>query len=55
MKIRIITLKNIIFDLTIKGESFDAAVSRIFEKEYVKVNEKTYVQTNCIAIIQKLD
>ena len=54
MKIRIITLKNVAFDLAVKGDDFDEVVNKIFEKQLIKVNDITYVQTNCIAIIQKL-
>lgn len=55
MKIRIVTLNNLIFDLVAKGEDLDLIASKIFEKKFIKVNANTYIQTNCIAIIQKLN
>ena len=55
MKIRIVTINNLVFDLSVKGDDFNAIVCKIYDKKFIKVNEKTYIQTNSIAIIQQIN
>ena len=54
MRIRIITINNLVFDLIVKGNNFDEIVNKIFQKKYIRVNNKTFLQTNSIAIIQHI-
>lgn len=55
MKIRIITTNNLVFNLSAKGNDMNEIVCKIYDKKFIQVNEKTYINTNTIAIIQQLN
>ena len=55
MKIRFITTNNLVFDLHVKGDNLDTIVGKVFDKKFIKVSEKTYINTDSIAIVQELD
>lgn len=55
MKIRIITTNNLLFDLVVKSEDLNETVLKIHAKKFIKVNSKTFLRTNAIAIIQQID
>ena len=55
MKIRIITTNNLVFNLSAKGNDMNEIVCKIYDKKFIKVNDKTYINTNTIAIIQQLN
>ena len=48
MKIRIVTTNNLVFDLNVKGDDINAIVCKIYDKKFIKVNDKTFLQTNSI-------
>lgn len=54
MKIRLVTINNLVFHLYVKGNDFNDIVSKIFERKYIKVSDNTFLQTSAIAMIQNL-
>ena len=55
MRIRIVTINNVVFDLNVKEKDIDIVTSKVFNKDFIKVNQKTIISTKTIAIIQQLD
>ena len=54
MKIRVVTINNLVFDLSVKSDDINSIISKIYDRKYIQVNDKTYINTNAIAIIQKM-
>lgn len=55
MKIRIVSINNLVFDLKVDEDDFDGVVRRIYDKKFLKLNSVTYLSTSAIASIQKIN
>lgn len=54
MKIRIITLSKMIYDITVDSTDFEAIVNKILEKKYLKLNNNVILMTSSIAEFHRI-
>ena len=54
MKIRIITLAKMIYDITVDSTDFETVVNKILEKKYLKLNNNVILMTSSIAEFHRI-